>query len=81
MIGRTTDGMREQVGDALLQNRVGRQTDGVRVTFRFQELVDLRLGKGGVAPEVAANVPGAIALDNWPKNQSPVFGAVNVART
>ncbi len=53
MIGRTTDGTCEQVGDALLQNRVGRQTDGVRVTFRFQELVDLRLGKCGVAPEVA----------------------------
>ncbi len=54
--------------DALLQNRVGRETDGVAVTFRFQELVDLRLGKGGISPEITANVPGAIALDNWPKN-------------
>ncbi len=71
---------RQQMGDALLQDRVSRETDGVDVTFRFQELVDLRLGKGGVAPVVAANIPGAIAPDNRPKNQLPGFGAVSVAK-
>ena len=33
-IGRTADGTRQQMGDALLQDR--RETDGVDVTFRFQ---------------------------------------------
>ena len=67
--------------DAFLQDRIGRETDGVRVTFCFEEHVDLRFGKGGIAPEIAPQIPGAIALENWPKNQSPILGAMDVART
>jgi hypothetical protein len=42
MIGRATDWTREQVGDAFLQDRVGRETDGVGVAPGFQELIDFR---------------------------------------
>ncbi len=66
-IGRTADGTRQQMGDALLQDRVSRETDGVDVTFRFQI--------SGLAkrPGSSGEYSGAIALDNWPKNQLLVF--------
>jgi len=40
--------------DLRLRDRVGRQADGVGVAFGFQELLDLGLGEGGIASEVAA---------------------------
>ncbi len=56
---------RQQMGDALLQDR--RETDGVDVTLRFQI--------SGLAkrPGSSGEYSGAIALDNWPKNQLLVF--------
>jgi hypothetical protein len=42
MVRRATDGAGEQMGDALLKNRVGFETDGVGVAFGFQELIDVR---------------------------------------
>ena len=42
MIWRATDRRGEQMGDAILKNRVGLETDGVGVTFGFQKLIDVR---------------------------------------
>jgi hypothetical protein len=54
MVRRSPDGSGQQVRDLVLQDRVGRQADGVGVAFGFQEFVDLRLGEGGIGPEIAA---------------------------
>ena len=48
------DGAGQQVLNLPLQDRVGRQADGVGVAFGFQEFIDLRLGEGGIGPEIAA---------------------------
>jgi hypothetical protein len=42
MVGRAANGTREQVRDAILQDRIGLETDGVGVAFGFQELIDVR---------------------------------------
>jgi len=42
MVGRATDGAGEQMGDALLKNRVGLETDGVLLALGFQELIKVR---------------------------------------
>ena len=63
MVGRPSDGADQQMCNVLLQHRVGRQSDGVAVTFSFQKIVNLRLGKGGVRSEVAAKLSLAIAPD------------------
>jgi hypothetical protein len=48
-IGLVARRMGQQKRDTLLQDRVRRQVDGIGVAFGFQELIDLRLGKGGGA--------------------------------
>ena len=57
MVGRATDGTREQVSDACLKNRVGHETDRVLVTLGFQELIEVRRGEGRIASEVAPHLP------------------------
>ncbi len=57
MVRRTANGSGQQVGDALLKNRVPFEADGVEETFCFQELVDVRCGKGGIPSEVTTQVP------------------------
>ncbi len=42
MIRRTANGARQQMGDALLDNRVRFETDGVKETLTFQKLIDIR---------------------------------------
>ena len=81
MMGGTVDGTRQQVGDALLQDRVGRETDSVEEVLGFQKLVDIRLGEGGIPSEVAAQVPFPVALNDRLQNVAPAVGAVDVAGT
>src|SRR5216683_1686465 len=50
---RSTDGTREQVSDLALQDGVGRQPDRIAVALGFEELVDLRVGEGRIAAEIA----------------------------
>ena len=45
------------MSDAFLKNCVRFEADGVEETLGFQKLVDVRGGKGGIPPEVAAQVP------------------------
>ncbi len=54
IVGRSSDGTGQQMGDLLLQDCVGRQADGIDVTFGFQELVDLWLGEGSIGPEIGS---------------------------
>ena len=59
---RAADGTGQQVSDPLLQDRVGRQADGVADALGFQQLVQLRLGEGRVAAEVEDKAPVAILI-------------------
>ena len=54
VVGRAAEGTSEQMGDTFLKNRVGLKTDRVLVALGFQELVEVRQGKGGIPPKVAA---------------------------
>ena len=79
MVRRTTDGAGQQVGNAFLKNLVLRQPDRVEKTLTFQELVDVRCGKGGVPSEVAAQVPFPITLNDRFQNLTPTVGTVDIA--
>src|SRR6267142_6188476 len=70
----------EQIADTLLQNAIGRQPDRVLVAFRFQELVDLGVGKGGIGAEVAAEVALPVAGHDRFEHVLPAVRRVNVAR-
>ena len=54
VVRRATDRSRQQVGDALLQNRVSRQTDRVQEALGFEVFVKLWQGERGIPSEVAA---------------------------
>ena len=79
MVRRTTDGAGQQVGNAFLKNLVLRQPDRVEKTLTFQELVDVRCGKGSVPSEVAAQVPFPITLNDRFQNLTPTVGTVDIA--
>ena len=51
---RTANRVLEQVADPVLKNPIGRQPDRVLVAFGLQELVDLRICKGGIGAKVTA---------------------------
>src|SRR6266851_4969237 len=53
LIRRSPDRALEQVSDFVLQDAVGRQPDHVTYAFGFKELVNLGVGEGGVAAEIA----------------------------
>jgi hypothetical protein len=53
MVGRPTDGTRQQIADARLHHRVVGQTDRVQETLGLQERVDLRR-RSGVGPSPPA---------------------------
>jgi hypothetical protein len=76
----SSDGALEQVGDPLLQNPIGRQSDRVARTLGFEERVHLGVGEGGVAPEAEAPYGAPVAGNHRLKNSAPVGGAVHVAR-
>jgi hypothetical protein len=58
---RAADRPLEQVADALLQDAVGRQPDGVSDPFAFEIFVDLGIGEAGVGAEIDARQLAAIA--------------------
>ena len=81
MIWWAADGARQQVGDVLLKDRVGLETDRVLVALGLDKLIDVRCGERGIASEVAAQVAFPVTLNDRLQNAAPSVGAVNVART
>ncbi len=80
VVGRAAEGTSEQMGDTFLKNRVGLKTDRVLVALGFQELVEVRQGKGGTPPKVAAQVPFTVSLNDGFQNVPPSVRVVDVAR-
>ena len=81
MDGRTTNGTRQQMGDAVLENLVSFETDDVFVILGFQKFIQVRQSKGGIPSEVAAQVPFPVALNDGFQNITPTVGTVDVAGT
>ena len=79
LVRRPADGPRQQVADPLLQDRVGRQADGVADTLSFQQLVQLGLGERRVAAEPERQAALTVAGDHRLQHRAPAFGAVSVA--
>jgi hypothetical protein len=77
---RSPDRALEQVADLFRQDVVGRQPDRVTHALGFEELVDLRVGEGRVAAEIAALHCAPIAGDHRLKYRAPAIGAVHLAR-
>jgi hypothetical protein len=71
MIWRAADGSRQQVGDALLKDSVGLETDRVLVALGLQKLVDIRCSERGIASEIAARVPFPVTLNDRLQNVAP----------
>jgi hypothetical protein len=61
---RAADGTGQQVADPLLQDRVGRQADGVADPLGLEQLVELGLGERRVAAEVEREAAPAVAGDH-----------------
>ena len=68
------------MADPVLQDLVGRQPDGVLEALGFEELVDLRLGKGRIAPKIEALHAAPVARDHRFQHRPPVIGAMHIAR-
>jgi hypothetical protein len=68
------------MADPRLQDRVGRQADGVLDALGFQGLVQLGLGEGRVAAEVQLDAARAVASEHRLQDRAPVVRAVDVAR-
>jgi hypothetical protein len=58
---------------------VGRQPDRVTHALGFEELVDLRVGEGSVAAEIAPLHRASLAGDHRLQHHAPTLGAVDVA--
>src|ERR1700694_4208161 len=78
---RSTDGTREHVADLALQNVVGRQPYRIAIALGFEELIDLRIGEGRVAAEIAPLHRASVTGDHRLQNVPPAGGAVDVSRT
>src|SRR5207248_7203186 len=76
---RSPDRTLEQVSDLALQDGVGRQPDRIAVALGFEELVDLRVGEGCVAAEIAPLHRAPVADDHRLQHVPPAGGAVHVA--
>ena len=79
MVRWATDGAGQQMGNAFLKNLVGFEADDVFVILGFQKLVYVRCGEGGISPEIAAQVPFPVTLDDRFQNVAPTVGAMNIA--
>src|SRR5260370_41563654 len=77
---RSTRRALQQVSDLALQDGVGRQPDRIAVALGFEELVDLRVGKGRIAAEIAPLHGAPVANDHWLQHVPPAGGAVDVTR-
>ncbi len=54
MARRTANGTRQQMGNALLENRVRLEADAIEETLGLQELIDVRCGESGIPSKIAA---------------------------
>lgn len=79
VVGRATDGTREQMGDTFLKNRVGLKTDRVLVALGFQELIEVRCGKGRITSEVVPQLSISILGDHGFQNVAPSMSAMDIA--
>ena len=55
--------------------------DRITHVFGFEEFVDHRVRKGGIAAEIEALHPAPVAGHNRFQHRAPALGAVQVART
>ena len=67
--------------DAVVQHLVGRKPDGVLEAFRFQKLMNLGRGEGGVPTEITPGCLVPVSSDHRVQHIAPFMGAVHVART
>ena len=70
------DGAREQIGDALLKNSVGLETNGVHKALGFQVVVDGRRSECRVAAKVAPDVAFPVAFDHGFQDIAPAIGTM-----
>jgi len=79
MVGRTSDRATEKMGDALLENRVRLDADGIQHALGFKVVVNVRRGERRVATKVEADLPFLIAFDHRHQDFPPAVGTVDVA--
>ena len=65
--------------DPLLQDRIGRQADGIADALGLQQLVQLGLGERRITPEVERKAALPVAGDHGLEHLAPAVGAVHVA--
>ena len=71
----------QQRGDLPLQHLVAGEPDSVEDAPLLHVLVDLRLGEGGIGPEVPAHSRPPVAGHDGIQHLPPVVGAVDIPRT
>ena len=67
------------MGDAFSKNHVGFETDRVLVALGFQELIEVRCGKGCIASEVTPQLAVPIPGDHGFQNVAPAMSAMDIA--
>lgn len=81
LVGRPSDGPRQQIADPILQDAVCRRTDRIFDALGFEIHVDVRIGEACVGAEIEARDLAAITRHHWPQHALPSIGAVDVAVT
>ena len=79
MNGRAADRSHQQAADTVLKGGIGLEADRVFVVFGLQKLIDVRGSEGGIASEIATQVPLPVTLNDRLQNVAPAIGAVDVA--
>ena len=80
MVRWTANGTRQKMGDTFLKNLIGFKTDDVFVILSCQQFIKVRQGKGGIASEVAAQVPFPVTLDDGFQNVPPSVNLYQLAK-
>ena len=80
MVGRTTNGTRQQVADAVLENLVSFETDDVFVILGFQKFIQVRQSKGGISSVGASQGSFPITLNDGFQYITPSVGTVDITR-
>jgi len=81
MVGRTINGTRQQMGDVVLGNLVGFETDDAFVSLGFQKFKPVRQSKRGIPSKVASQGSFPITLNNRFQYITPSVGTVDIAGT
>src|SRR5262249_22762497 len=76
---RSSDRTFQQIGDPLLQDVIGGQSDRVADTLGFEEVVHLGIWGGRVAPEIKTLDDPPVAGNYRFQDCAPTVGAVHVA--